>query len=227
MGALKQHWKVWSMRLDALSFRERMLVFLAVAGVTLSLMFVGLIEPALKRQELMVTRVSDLQREVFSLREQLASGEQQNQSGKNSEINRLRAEAAVLERTVKDRENGMIPPDKMISALKALLAEQAGLTLISLHTEAPRPVQKDAAGVAANETPQAETVPPAEQLYKHGVVLHVQGSYAHLTDYVQRLESLPWAMQWESMNLDAGHHPQLELTLRLSTLGREPTWARF
>ena len=227
MGTLKQHWKVWSMRLDALSFRERMLVFLAVAGVTLSLMFVGLIEPALKRQEQMVTRVSDLQREVFALREQLASGEQQRQSGKNSEINRLRAEAAVLERAVKDRENGMIPPDKMISALRSLLAEQPGLTLISLHTEAPRPVQKDPDGAAANETPQAETVPPSGLVYKHGVVLHVHGSYTQLTDYVQRLESLPWAMQWESMNLDAGHHPQLELTLRLSTLSREPTWARF
>jgi MSHA biogenesis protein MshJ len=168
-----------------------------------------------------------LQREVFSLREQLASGEQRNQSGMNSEIHRLRAEAAALERTVKDRENGMIPPGKMISALKSLLAEQAGLTLISLHTEAPRPLRTDAAGVAANETPQAGTMPPTEQLYQHGVVLHVQGSYAQLTDYVRRLEGLPWAMQWQSMNLDAGQHPRLELTLRLSTLSREPTWARF
>lgn len=231
MDALKQRWQVWSMRLDAMSFRERLLIFLAAAGVTFTLIFIGLIEPALKRQEQMMLSISGLQQEIFTLNDQLISTAQQHKRGENSEINRLLAEAGALEQSVRDRESGMIPPDKMIAVLKSLLTAQPGLRLMSLQTAAPRPVfKKDETGATASEvtvTPPAGAVVPAEQLYKHGIELQVTGSYAHLTEYIERLEGLPWAMQWESMGLDASRHPQLELTLGLTTLSREPTWARF
>ena len=231
MDALKQRWQVWSMRLDAMSFRERLLIFLAAAGLTFTAIFIGLIEPALKRQEQMMLSISGLQQEIYTLNNQLISTEQQHKQGKNSETNRLLAEAGALEVSLRDRESGMIPPDKMIPVLKSLLAAQPGLKLISLNTTAPRPVFiKDAAGADVSGVAAAlptVAVAPAEQLYKHGIELQVTGSYAYLTDYIERLESLPWAMQWKSMRLDASHHPQLELTLGLTTLSRESTWARF
>jgi MSHA biogenesis protein MshJ len=222
MDALKQRWQVWSMRLDALSFRERILVFLAVAGVALSLMFVGLIEPALKQQEQMLLSASDLQQEVFTLREQLASSEQQNQSGISSELGRLHTEAGTLEHQVKARESGLIAPAKMIAALKALLTAQPGVTLVALETVPGEPVLVAPASDAA-----PAQAPPADSFYRHGITVRLQGSYAQLTEYVARLEALPWAVQWESVKLDARRHPQLELTLKLNTLSREPTWARL
>ena len=228
MGALKQHWQVWGMRIDALSFRERILIFLAAAGVTLSLMFVGLIEPALKRQEQMILNASASQQEGFVLRGQLLEIEQNDKSGRNSEIARLRAEASALEQAVKGHEGGLVPPEKMIDTLKSLLAAQPGLTLISLQTSAPSPVfkeERDEAAAAANL--QTTTVPAGDQLYKHGIELQVQGSYAHLRDYVRRLESLPWVIQWKDLSLDAGRYPDVEMTLKLNTLSREATWAKF
>ncbi len=232
MDALKQRWLVWSMRLDAMTFRERLLIFLAAAGLTFTLIFIGLIEPALKRQEQMMLGISGLQQEIYTLSNQLISAEQQHKQGKSSEINRLLAEAGALEVFLKEREGGMIPPHKMIPVLKSLLAAQPGLRLVSLHTTAPRPVFiKDAAGTNVSDGVPVQPPPragvPAEQLYKHGIELQVTGSYAYLTEYIERLESLPWAMQLRSMRLDASHHPQLELTLELTTLSRESTWARF
>lgn len=229
MDALKQRWLAWSMRIDSLSFRERILVFLAVAGVALSLVFIGLIEPALKRQEQMLVNANGLQQEIFTLREQLTQSEQLNQSGLNTELGRLRAEAATLEEQVKARESGLIPPDKMIAAIKTLLTAQPGLTLVALQTEPPRPAL-DAATAETGGAP--EQMSPgqallAESFYKHGVTVRVQGSYAQLADYVARLESLPWTVQWQSVRLDASQHPRLQLTLELNTLSREPTWARL
>ena len=230
MDALKQRWLAWSMRIDSLSFRERILVFLAVAGVALSLVFIGLIEPALKRQEQMLVNASGLQQEIFTLREQLTQSEQLNQSGLNTELGRLRAEAATLEQQVKARESGLIPPDKMIAAIKTLLTAQPGLTLVALQTEPPRPAL-DAAAAETGGAPEQQIspgqAPPAETFYKHGVSVRVVGSYAQLADYVARLESLPWTVQWQSVKLDASQHPRLELTLELNTLSREPTWARL
>ena len=225
MDSLKLTWKTWSMRIDAMSFRERILVFLAVAGVALSLMFIGLIEPALKQQEQMLLNSAALQEEIFTLREQQATLDPLNQGGANSELGRLRAQAKAIEQQVKARESGLIAPDKMIAALKTLMVEQSGLTLISLETEPGKPVL-----AAPEANPGAETpppTPPAEVFYKHGVTMRLQGSYTELTHYVERLESLPWTMQWESVRLDAHAHPRIELTLKLNTLSRESTWARL
>lgn len=230
MDSLKRSWQAWSMRIDALSFRERILVFLAVAGVALSLMFVGLIEPALKRQEQMLSSATGLQQEIFTLREQLAASEQLNQGGINTELGRLRAEAETLEKLLKARESGLIEPARMMATLKTLLAEQAGLTLIALDAEPGQPVLlARPESEAETEAPPAEDVqqPSAQAFYKHGVTLRLQGSYAQLTDYVARIEAQPWTVQWELARLDARRHPQLELTLKLNTLSRDPTWARL
>ncbi|MGA7178997.1 MAG: hypothetical protein WBX11_05340 [Thiobacillaceae bacterium] len=228
MEPLKQRWQVWSLRIDALSFRERLLIFLAVAGATLSLMLVGLIEPALKRQEQMLLNASALQQENFALKAQLIEAEQKSKSEKNGDLKRLRAEAATLEQTVKSHESGMVPPEKMIDALKSLLAAQPGLTLLSLHTSAPSPVLQETADEAAPAaTSQAAAVPPKEQLYRHGMELQVQGSYAGLTEYMRHLEGLPSPIQWEDLSLDARRYPTLEMTLKLNTVSREPNWARF
>ena len=228
MEALKQGWQIWSLRIDSLSFRERLLIFFAVVAATFSLMFGGLIEPALKGQEQMLLNISALHQEIVALKAQLFEAEQKSNSGKNSALNRLRAEAAALEQTVKGHEGGMVPPERMIDTLKSLLAAQPGLTLISLHTSAPSPIFKEVMNeTAAAATLQTTAVPPGDQLYKHGIELRVQGSYADLTEYVRHLESLPWAILWEDLSLDASRHPSIEMTLKLNTLSREPTWARF
>jgi len=229
MEALRQRWKAWSMRLDALSFRERILVFVAVAGLALSLVFAGLIEPALRQQEQMLSSVSGLQQEIFSLREQLMQGEALNQSGMNTELGRLQAQAANLEQQAKTRESRLIPPEKMIAAIKTLLTAQPELTLISLETGPPRPALAEPASDTGGASDQAAAppAPAAESLYRHGVTLRLQGSYAQLTDYVARLENLPWTVQWESVRLDAHQYPRIVLTLKLNTLSREPTWARL
>jgi MSHA biogenesis protein MshJ len=215
------------MRIDALSLRERVLVFLAAAGVTLSLVFVGLIEPALKQQEQLLQNATALQQEVFTLHEQLASDKKLNQDGLDSALGRLQAEARAIEQQLQARESGLITPDKMIPVLRVLLAAHPGLSLLELETEAAQPVLEATAATSATTTDAASAPVPGRSFYKHTVTLRLQGSYAELVAYVARLESQPWTVQWESVRLDANQHPRLELTLKLNTLSREPTWARL
>lgn len=229
MEALKQRWQVWSIRLDALSFRERILVFLAVAGIALSLMFVGLIEPALKRQEQMLQNATALQQEISSLRGQLAAIELESQTGIDSEAGRLRAEADALTQQIKAREAGMITSARMVAVLRALVAAQPGLTLSALVAEPGQPAlpAAEAEGESAQMPSGEPSMPSEPPLYAHGITVQVQGSYALLSDYVSRLESLPWTVRWHSVRIDASRHPRIELTLKLSTLSREPEWARL
>lgn len=225
MNALKQRWQVWALRIDAMSFRERVLVFLAVSGVILALLFVGLIEPALKQQELALQSISGLQQEIYSLRETLDSSQRQKLDGDGSELARLREAAVSIERDVSSRERRMIPPDRMVLLLKAMIADQPGVSLLSLETGEVHAVEDS---TATPEVAAAPTHPPVKPLYyKHSVTLRLTGSYAHLTEYLERLEGLPWTMQWSAVKVDASKHPLLLMTLQVATMSREPTWARL
>lgn len=220
MNALQQRWQALAMRIDGLSFRERLLVLAGAAGITLSLLFIGLIEPVQKQQQLMLLTTSGLQMEIGPLREQLAEAQRLTQDGQDGELARLRETATTLEQAIKTRESGLVAPARLVAILKTLLAEQPGLELLEVAT---------APGQAALPKPDdpQEVLPPAESFYKHGITLRVRGGYADLTAYLMRLESEPWTVQWESMRIDANQHPWLELTLTLNTLSREPTWAHL
>ena len=232
MEALGQRWRVLAMRVDALSFRERVLVMIAAIGIVLSVIYLGLIEPVLKSEAQIAANTSEALRETSSLRQQLSEARSNKLNGDVNPIDRLRAETASLEKSISAREKGMVPPDRMISVLKDILNDLPGLTLISLQTQPPQPVLKDTTDFTAtlndgNPTNPLAPVLEADQRYRHEVEIHVQGSYANLTRYVQWLEDMPWAMQWKVMRLDAKHYPQVDLTLRLATLSREATWAKF
>jgi MSHA biogenesis protein MshJ len=68
------------------------------------------------------------------------------------------------------------------------------------------------------------TKPVKGQLYRHGVELAVEGSYADLLSYCAALETLPQHLLWGGMKLAADKHPQIVLTLRLYTLSVDRNW---
>lgn len=218
MKALRLRWQQLATRVDSLSLRERLLVLAAATLGTLSLLFIALLEPIQKRQQLMLLTTSGLQAEIGPLREQIAEAERLGQDGPSAELARLRDMAAALQAEIDEREEGMVAPARLIATIRTLLAEQPGLELLEVATT---PAQ------AALPTPdeQQQATRPTQTFYKYGITLRVRGRYADLTAYLTRLESEPWTVRWESVRIDATQHPRLELTLKLDTLSREPTWA--
>ncbi|MCA1924670.1 MAG: type II secretion system protein M [Thiobacillus sp.] len=227
MNALKQRWQFWAMRIDALSFRERILVFVAASGVVFSLIFIGLIEPALKQQETSLQTITALQQEISALREQVAASEQGGQEARDRELQRLRQAAAQIEQTVKQREGGLIPPEQMFAVMKSMLTAHAGLTLLSVDTSPAQPAVPPPVDAPEPASAPEKTAAPEGKFYKHGITLRVAGGYADFVDYLARLERMPWTLQWESVQIDASRHPHLVLTVKLNTLSRETTWARL
>ena len=61
-------------------------------------------------------------------------------------------------------------------------------------------------------------------IFKHGVELVLQGSYAELSAYLERIERAPAQMFWARAVLDAEAYPQLTLTISIFTIGLEATW---
>ena len=70
----------------------------------------------------------------------------------------------------------------------------------------------------------AEGAPPG--FYRHGFEIVVGGSYSGLVAYLERLEALPWHLNWVEATLDAAGRPDLRLTLTVHTLSLEEAWLR-
>ncbi len=216
MNALKQQLTAWMLRIDAMSFRERVLVCAALGGVLASLLFVGLVEPQLKRDTQNQQMADGLQQEILTLREQ-----RQQPDGKNTEqggeLGSINARIAALEKSLRVREQAFVEPQRMIGLLRELLAQQTGVELVGLEVGAAQPAAPPVEG---------ENIPPP-QAWRHPTTLQLRGSYANLTQTLSRIEALPWALKWTQVGLDAQQHPQLVMKLEFDSLSKEDTWARL
>ena len=64
------------------------------------------------------------------------------------------------------------------------------------------------------------------EVWKHGVELRVQGSYADLTSYLSELERLPQRLIWGEVRLKA-EYPRSELHLKIYTYSLDQAWLRL
>lgn len=61
-------------------------------------------------------------------------------------------------------------------------------------------------------------------LYRHGVELTLEGSFAELLDYLRALQAMPQRVLWGKLSFKVEQHPKATLTLRLYTLSRDRHW---
>ena len=61
-------------------------------------------------------------------------------------------------------------------------------------------------------------------LYRHGLVLELEGSYLDCLAYLAEVERLPWHIFWGSLELETEQHPRNRITLELYTLSLEEEW---
>src|ERR1700693_111337 len=92
-------------RLDAMSLRERVLIFLAVAVVIVAIADSALFEPILRRQKVNSQRIHQQEDEVRTMQAQVQVYAQAR-TGDNANAKRQRLEKRKLELAALDREVG-------------------------------------------------------------------------------------------------------------------------
>ncbi len=112
--------------------------------------------------------------------------------------------------------------ESQITVTKAQL--QVGLRLVSLKSLAPINL------AAAGKTEEAAKLPlPAAQakelgLYKHGVEIRLEGSYADLYAWMSQLESAQRKLLWGDVRFTVVEHPRSVLSLTVYTLSTDKAW---
>jgi MSHA biogenesis protein MshJ len=217
---IKQQWDKVSTKVNALSMRERVLVFATVTVVVLLLLNMLLLEPLFARQKALHSQISQQQQTMLEVQAQIAALVLENspnaKSPQRSQINQIRQEIAEGNAYLKSSREKLVQPEKMAEHLRQLLSKNNRLQLVALQTLPATPLlepSKVAASAAQDK-----------QVFKHGVQLTLRGNYLDLLQYLSALESLPQQMYWASAKMSVVQYPAAEITLILYTLSLDKTW---
>lgn len=224
---MKAYWLQFSTRIDAMSLRERIMVFAAGAGLMLFIVYSMVLEPLDARQKLLQMELRQQQNQLAGMDTEIAARvaafAADPDRAAQVQLMELKKQTIVLTDGLRAMQHGLVAPEKMVGLLEQLLRSNGKLRMVSLRT---LPVSGlNGTGAPATATAAANTGPkPRELLYRHGVELVLQGSYLDMLSYMEALQNLPSQLFWGKLQLSAQDYPKCTLTLTLYTLSLDEKW---
>ncbi len=220
-----KQWAIrWGERIDAMTLRERAIVFAASALVLLFLGFALVINPLNDRMRGM-TR--DLQRKVADtrvLQEQVQAAinapDDDPDAPRRAQIDDLKARIAQADARLTEHQRGMVPPERIPNLLEEMLRRDRRLELVALRSLPAVELFTDQAGNSEPAQPARNSI----RVYRHGVELTVSGGYFELLRYLDALEQLPYRMFWKNIDVATTDYPRITLKLTVYTLSFERNW---
>ena len=202
-------------RIDALSLRERVLIFIAAALVLVAFAYLGLIAPLMDKDKRLSREVARRQTELAMLQTQLQamarSGEMRPDEANRAKLEGLQRDMAQLDRQIAQQASRFTTPRHMRDVLQQILARNARLQLVDLKT-----LPVDLFGHSEARGPRP--------IYRHALELTVSGAYLDLYAYLRQLEALPTRLYWRKADLAAGDYPKVVLKLTVYTLSFDRSW---
>jgi MSHA biogenesis protein MshJ len=121
------------------------------------------------------------------------------------DIEKVLGQKAVVDERIQSLTDTLVAPENMPSVLESMMTQDTRLKLISLeNTEG----QSIALGSEFSDV----------DLYRHGMKIRMSADYPSLMSYLQRLDSMPWKLYWQSLDYTVENYPGGELYLEVFTL---------
>ena len=212
---MKLWWATQSARINALSLRERVFLFLSVLASCMALADVLWLSPAQVAHKQLTQRFEKQSTELQRARVELTTVVRPVDTSKavRDEIAVARHRLELIDLNIKEAFPVTTDATPLARALVQLLRRHEGLTLVRTSAVAP-----DTAVAGAMPTAVAGAGVQPAGLTRQGVELTVSGSYHALTRYVEALEKALPQVRWGTMNLKSEKQPP-ELTLQLFLVG--------
>lgn len=231
MKALRQQWKRLEERYAALTQREKLLVAAALVIVPLLVGEMLVLEGQRTRNAALARSVAQQSASATELQSQIQLLQQQLQVDPDArvkaEIAALKAEQQMLESELHAVGKSLVPPEQMNELLERLLARHRGLRLVSLKNLKPESVMGEAEDGAELGGAGKASTKAADQrfdLYRHGVEIRIEGSFAELQAYLVQLEELKERLLWGHLQYEVVDYPRAEMSLMVYTLSADRTW---
>jgi len=237
---MKQQWIKLATRVDALSLRERIMVFAACAAAIVFLMHFFALGPQLRKQDALNAQITQQQNNIEGIDNEIRARVEAAQTDPDAAVRTrlaaVRKETDELSGQLRAMQNGLVAPERMAPLLDSILRANGRLALVSVRTlpvESVLEAGRRAAATSAPDTAAAPAAQPPSQpgsaglLYRHGVEITVRGNYLDMIAYMNALEGLPTQLFWGRAQLEAETWPASRLTLTLYTLSLDRKWMKL
>ncbi len=218
----------WRDGIDARELRERILILASLLAL-IFLLWNFLIQTGLDKKRAQIDlQLAAQAQERQSIEAQITSISLAAASNpavlKQKEIKTLQLSIAEVDAQLQSLAKGLITAAQLPQALESILANAKRLKVESISTLPAIELQLPGASQAVEKSTAIKAQADEDTgtgVYKHGVILKLQGSYFELMDLLIQIEASPLKFYWESLNYQTLDYPQAEIELRVFTLSSE------
>lgn len=235
---MKQYWQRLVLKIDALSLRERAMIFVITTLLLITLVNMFLLDPQFVRQKQLSQQMQQDQAQIAQIQaeiqQRIKSGSVDPDADNKRRLQQIRSQIATQRGVLRDMQKTLVSPDRMPALLEDILKRNGKLRLVALRTlpvSSVNDVVAEADKAAIDQVAAAATAAGKESgpsgtagLYKHAVEIVVQGSYLEMVRYMVELEAMPWQLFWGKAKLQVDEYPSATLTLTLFTLSLDKKW---
>lgn len=218
---MKERIEQLRLKIDALSLRERGILFLAIIAVLYLLLSTALFGPLEARQKIALDRIASLQKEISTYDNQTQDILRRHSFDPNADNRRLQqqmhGQIGALDEQIASTVHGLIAPQQMAKALEDVLKRQGKLRLLHIESLPAKPLLEPAA-----DDKEASANPAG--IYKHGVRLEFSGDYLSALQYLHELQALPWVLYWDDLQITMDKYPAAHITIVVHTLSLNEGW---
>ncbi len=227
LGAPTARLSALAERIDALSLRERGIIFAAAIALVYVAWQLLLMDPLDRRARAAQARLAEFHAQLAAI-ERLDRVDQSDPTVVAANRNRaLRSRVAELDAQLRTLASDYVAPDRVADMLREMLDRQHGLRLISLRNLPVESLSRAPQAQTQAATPAA-TADAAPDLdpgpYLHPVEIVVEGDYAGIEAYLGSLEQLPWRLQWRRLDLASAAYPTNRARLIVGALSLSRDW---
>lgn len=216
MKALKARWLLVADKLNALSVRERGIIFSALLVVIYMLFQILAFDALIADQKKLTKSEQSLNSKINQVRVEnaqvIADAQIDPNKKTRSKIGEEQAKSKQLTEEIQNVTDKLIEPSQMASVLDSLLDKSSGLKLLSVKTKDPKVYFTT--GDANNKVKNDEDI----KLWQHTMVLELEGKYGQVQDYLAAIESLPKRLFWQELNYQMEKYPVGRLKLEVYTI---------
>ena len=213
--------------IDRLSLRERLFLLAAGLVVVGGLWEAALAGPLDARKQQAMAKVELLKHRLEVLDAALnsaATGMSEGMPAELAQLTALRSHVAAGDEQVRVFTSDLVDPKEMRLVLEELLRRQSGLKLLSATNLPAKPLIEGDVDPADGKDGAAKPKSAEPQLYRHALVLTLEGNYLDCLAYLQAVERLPWHLYWSRLEFTSGDYPRNAIVIELRTLSLDKEW---
>lgn len=215
-------------RLDQMSLRERGLVFFVGVVIIYCLWQALLMDPLVAHARAAEHRLNGARERILAVDQAGAALVQDPAIAAAMRNKALQQRLRELDQELATLAQGYVSPSKMAGMLRAMLAGQQGLRLLSLKNLPPTSLSRPAP--AAGDSPPGVDIAVTQLDAKdrgpflHPVEIVVEGDYLSVVTYLHALENLPYQLHWERVEVDAREYPGNRVRIVVGALSLSRQW---